>query len=235
VKQNGWALEYAPADLKNDRGIVLAAVKQNGEALGFASAELKNDREIVMEAVKQNGDALGLASADLRNDREIVMEAVKQNGYALHYASEDCQNDPDIVAAAITSDNPCSDWTGRSWYGKDYCGQQLKELIKGTLLALKEHGVEDPSDHPDFADTATIVEYAQQWKKELCERAQLVKKKFPEGVEQKVLFYSGHQKDLQAACDLIHCAPVIAADWNLENPRTLQLLQEAQGWGRRSA
>jgi len=55
--------------------------------------------------------------------------------------------------------------------------------------------VEDPSYHPDLAAIATIVEYAKQWKKELCERAHLVKKKFPEGVEKKILFYIGHQKD----------------------------------------
>jgi len=107
-----------------------------------------------------------------------------------------------------------------------YCGEQLKDLITGTLLALKEHGVEDPSDHTDFTDTATIVEYAQQWKKELEERAQLIKKKFPQGVEQKILLYTEQEKELQAACDLIHCAPVIAANSRLKNPRISNLLIE---------
>ena len=159
------------------------------------------------------------------------MAAVKQNGEALLYASADLKNDPDIVAAAITSEPyPCRDWT-RPSYGMDYCGQQLKDLIKGTLLALKEHGVEDPSDHPDFADTATIVKYAQQWKKKLCERIWLLTeqvKPLPEVVKQHILGLAGVQAEYLSACDLIHCAPVIAADLNLESPKTIELLQEAQ-------
>ena len=51
---------------------MLEAVKQNGYALEYASAALKDDREIVLEAVKQNGLALYSASAALQRDREIV-------------------------------------------------------------------------------------------------------------------------------------------------------------------
>ena len=47
VKQDGWALRYASAALKDDREIVLEAVKQNGDALYYASAALQDDREIV--------------------------------------------------------------------------------------------------------------------------------------------------------------------------------------------
>ena len=36
-------------------------MKQNGYALEYASAALKDDREIVLEAVKQNGDCAGIA------------------------------------------------------------------------------------------------------------------------------------------------------------------------------
>ena len=54
VKQNGWALQYASAALKDDRQIVLEAVKQDGYALEYASAALKDDREIVLEVVKQD-------------------------------------------------------------------------------------------------------------------------------------------------------------------------------------
>ena len=43
--------------------IVMAAVKKNGFLLEFASAELRNDFDIVMAAVKQDGNALLLASA----------------------------------------------------------------------------------------------------------------------------------------------------------------------------
>ena len=43
----------------------MEAVKQDGRALEYASAELKGDREIVMEAVKQNGHALQDAGGEL--------------------------------------------------------------------------------------------------------------------------------------------------------------------------
>ena len=46
VKLNPFALEYASAELKGDREIVMEAVKQNGRALEYASAELKGDEEL---------------------------------------------------------------------------------------------------------------------------------------------------------------------------------------------
>ncbi|WP_064581203.1 DUF4116 domain-containing protein [Streptobacillus moniliformis] len=52
----------------NNKDFVLEAVKNNGWALEYASKELKNDKEAVMAAVKQNGDALQFASERLRNN-----------------------------------------------------------------------------------------------------------------------------------------------------------------------
>ena len=43
VARNGRALQYAAAELKGDREIVLAAVAQNGDTLQFAAAELQGD------------------------------------------------------------------------------------------------------------------------------------------------------------------------------------------------
>ena len=40
-------LEYAAAELKADRDVVLAAISQDGMTLGFAAAELKADRDVV--------------------------------------------------------------------------------------------------------------------------------------------------------------------------------------------
>ena len=101
VKRNGQAPELASAELKADRGIVMEAVKQDGRALMYAAAELKADREIVMEAVKRYGAALRYAVAKLKTDRDIVMEAVKQDGYALDYAADQLKADRDIAMDAI--------------------------------------------------------------------------------------------------------------------------------------
>jgi hypothetical protein len=63
VAKDGRALEYASAELKGDREVVLAAVAQDGRALKHASAELKGDREVALAAVAQNGPgarALGI-------------------------------------------------------------------------------------------------------------------------------------------------------------------------------
>ena len=51
---------------------MLKRVKQDGGALEYASADLKGDKDIVMEAVKQDRQALQYASAALRSDRELV-------------------------------------------------------------------------------------------------------------------------------------------------------------------
>lgn len=65
----------------NNKQMVLEAVKQNGYALNLASDEFKNDKDVVLLAVKQSGWALELASDEFkndRNDREVVLEAVKK-------------------------------------------------------------------------------------------------------------------------------------------------------------
>ena len=50
---------------------MLAAVAQDGHALQFAAAELKGDREIVLAAVAQSGRALQYAAAELKADSAL--------------------------------------------------------------------------------------------------------------------------------------------------------------------
>ena len=47
VKADGWTLEHASDELKNDREIVLEAIKSDGHALRYASDELKADPELI--------------------------------------------------------------------------------------------------------------------------------------------------------------------------------------------
>ena len=49
----------------------------------FASAQLKGNRKVVMAAVRQNGEALQYASEELKGDREVMMAADKQHDWAL--------------------------------------------------------------------------------------------------------------------------------------------------------
>ena len=61
VEQDGWALQFASEDLRNNPEIVIEAFKQNVEALQYASLELCNNPKvagIVTEAINKNPRAL---------------------------------------------------------------------------------------------------------------------------------------------------------------------------------
>ena len=64
MKQYCRALGYASEELRNDRGIVLAAVEQDGRALVYASDELRNDRGIVLAA--HGGNKIAMRCSTLR-------------------------------------------------------------------------------------------------------------------------------------------------------------------------
>ena len=100
VRRNGYALEFAAAELLADNVIVFEAVKQDGSALQFAPGELRVVREILLEAVKQDGYALRFAAAELRADREIVLESVKQDGSALEFAVAELRAVREIVGGS---------------------------------------------------------------------------------------------------------------------------------------
>lgn len=78
VQENGWALEYASAELRNDTEIVLVAVQEEGAAFSFASEELRNDRAFVLAVLQENGAAFVFASAELRANEELQRIALDQ-------------------------------------------------------------------------------------------------------------------------------------------------------------
>eukprot|EP00658_Telonema_sp_P-2_P085706 TRINITY_DN9827_c0_g1_i2.p1 TRINITY_DN9827_c0_g1~~TRINITY_DN9827_c0_g1_i2.p1 ORF type:complete len:658 (+),score=155.70 TRINITY_DN9827_c0_g1_i2:188-2161(+) len=93
-------LQGASEELRNDQGVVLAAVVWDGRALRFASEVLRNDKDVVLAAVRENGHALEFVSEELRNDKEVVLDAVMVIGSALKVAAEELRNDKDVVLAA---------------------------------------------------------------------------------------------------------------------------------------
>ena len=52
----------------------------------YASAEVKSNRELVLVAVFQDGGALRFAADDLKTDHILVLVAVTQIGRALEHA-----------------------------------------------------------------------------------------------------------------------------------------------------
>ena len=105
--KNGRALENVPAELRDDKLIVLAAVQQNGNALKHASAELQTDPEIVLAAVTQYGSALQYTTRLLRGDEHIVLAAVTpsvrafaaQDGRAFQHATAKLHSNRNFVLA----------------------------------------------------------------------------------------------------------------------------------------
>jgi len=110
VMRNGWALEYASAELQADKEVVLAAVTKNAGALMYASAELKADKEIVLAAVANDWLSLEFASAQLQVDREVLLAAVGQNGAALQVAPKSLQDDKEVALAAVAQNGYALQW-----------------------------------------------------------------------------------------------------------------------------
>ena len=75
VAQSGFALQYAAAEFRADKEVVLAAVRKNGYPLEYAAPGLQADKEVVIAAVAQDGGSLRYASAKLRADDETVRAA----------------------------------------------------------------------------------------------------------------------------------------------------------------
>lgn len=104
VDQDPFSLQYATPELQSNKKIVWAAVSQDGRALQYASSELQDDRETVWAAVSQDGRALQYASPNLRANRGIVRAAVSKDGRALQFASSNLQANKPIVKAAVSQD-----------------------------------------------------------------------------------------------------------------------------------
>lgn len=98
---SGHLLQIATDGVKDNRGLVLAAVRQNGLALEHARGAAREDRDVVLAAVQENGMALRFAPEELRADEEIVAAAVAQNVEAFNLASHSVNNKEAVIMAAI--------------------------------------------------------------------------------------------------------------------------------------
>ena len=55
----------------------MTAVSNKWEALEWAKADMKNHRQIILQAVKQNWEVLEVASADVKGDRQVHVALVQ--------------------------------------------------------------------------------------------------------------------------------------------------------------
>ncbi|CAJ1405691.1 unnamed protein product [Effrenium voratum] len=106
VAVSGLHLAEAPLWLRSDRDVVLRAVAENGSALSFAAAEMREDREVWAAArrgwlakIGEYGLRLAEAPEELRRDREVVLTAVAKDAAAVRHAAKELQEDPEVKAA----------------------------------------------------------------------------------------------------------------------------------------
>lgn len=151
VRENGltlWNIEYA--HLVDDRAVVIEAVKQNGLALEFASARLKQDIEIFNVAIEQNEDAALFADERLYNQyreayknaewqgiidskfgdtKPLVLKAVTISTTYFRYISDRLKNDENIMTLILQ----------KNWLLLEHVSARLKKNKKIVLLAIQNN------------------------------------------------------------------------------------------------
>lgn len=131
MTSQGAALQYASAELRADKKVVLEATKYFGTAFKEASPELRGDRDFVLEAVAAHGAALGGASDALRGDRALVLEAAgKGHGSALQGATKELQRDAEFVLQVAAADPQAF----------RYAAEELREDRQFALRIAKHSG-----------------------------------------------------------------------------------------------
>jgi len=80
IQSNGWAIQWLPDDILNDRRLILMAVRQNGACISCAPENMKSDREVALEAVRSNAASFRWIDKTLQDDEELLRIATEQ-GY----------------------------------------------------------------------------------------------------------------------------------------------------------
>jgi len=72
IRRTGWALKYAPNEMKNEKSVVLIAVALYGGSLLYASDDLRMDHEVVLQAVRQDPTALKFSIGGLNQSVKLL-------------------------------------------------------------------------------------------------------------------------------------------------------------------
>ena len=102
-REYGLQLEFAPAAVKANFEVVMAAVMKNPKAIQFAAPELRRNKEVMLVAIKQDIDCADFLDPAAWSNRDFVIEAVRVDWQLLRMACEEFLRDPEIVLAAIES------------------------------------------------------------------------------------------------------------------------------------
>lgn len=100
VKENGFALQHASDDLRDDAEVVLAALASGG-SLYFVSDRLKSDPSVALHAISCKAWNLREAPRKLTADRWFLIEAARVNGRSIRYAAKEFLEDHQILLTAL--------------------------------------------------------------------------------------------------------------------------------------
>ena len=95
ASNGGWVQSFSEL-AKNGRAVLLLAIltfrSRADDLLREANDQLKNDKGVVLAAVQLAGHALRHANESLKNDKDVVLAALQQNAGAYQYVSDHLKN-----------------------------------------------------------------------------------------------------------------------------------------------
>ena len=150
VISNGHDLQYASAEMRNNKTVVEAAVQTSGLALAYASEEMKNSKTVVLAAVQQDGHALFHGSREMKNTETVVLAAVRQDGSALVYASEELKTVFFITQLYLARA------TGAAATSNIHMKKQEQDFSSKTLVEIPRLMECDDDDDDDEDDHASL-------------------------------------------------------------------------------
>lgn len=125
VKEAGGLLQQAPAYLRQDKDVVLAAVTQTWRAMNFCHESMLADPDVALVGLEQDERAADLISPSLWHDRDFMLQAVRIDWALLERAGDELIEDRDIALAVVEG----------SWAGLDLLHPKFYEDVEVLRIA----------------------------------------------------------------------------------------------------
>ena len=100
VNNDGYALEYAGTDLKNDPDVVLSAAGNIVHSFRHAGPAAKNNEALLRKIIEGNPLAIIFATESLKDDKDFVLPLIPRSAVVYDYLSDRLKSDPEIQTIA---------------------------------------------------------------------------------------------------------------------------------------
>ena len=105
VSENGFAFNYIPEKLKNDRDIVLTTIKNKGSLFDDINPQYYKDKEIIFEAIKSEPFYFPELSKKIEVDSEIALFAVKQEASNYLFLDKEFKENKEVIEDVLKNGN----------------------------------------------------------------------------------------------------------------------------------